>query len=186
MKPRRRPGSPAGVGDDLAHDASLAVGEPGPVARDRRVELEHAPLDQHQQAHGDEPLGAGEDQLERVALPRRPRPVVGDRHPRGRRPARRRRRGERRAARLRPEDPLELLATASKPAATSRDRAASAHTRRRPRAPPRGSACRRAASSCSRPAGRRAPARPARARRSGPRSSPRPPARSSGSARGCA
>ena len=60
-------------------DALLAVGgELRPIARDRRLHVELAAVDQHEQAQGDEAFGAGEDHLQGVALPWPSRLRVGD------------------------------------------------------------------------------------------------------------
>src|SRR5262249_18485691 len=54
----------------------LLLPEVGPVKRDGSLELELATLEQEQDANGDEALRAGEDQLEGVAIPARPRDAV--------------------------------------------------------------------------------------------------------------
>ncbi len=59
------------VGEDPANgDVALAVrGELGPVAGDRRVEVELAALHQPVDAHGRDALGGGEHERDGVALP---------------------------------------------------------------------------------------------------------------------
>ena len=71
------------MGEHVAQrDVGLAVGrELGPVARDRRIEIELSAFDQRVNAGGGHALGGGEDEHQRVRGPLPPGPGVRDTGP---------------------------------------------------------------------------------------------------------